>query len=522
MKFHPITSTRSSVRRLSLAILLVCTCLRLEAQSPPPDPWSLGLSLGNNVWINDYSTRVVGSGFGATVGYGFSPLFSLAVRTGYEELKSQKPPEGSGIVDEYLKLNAVPFTLLGVFHFMPGDPFSPYAYAGSGILFFNRRDGSNAFIPDIHFRSSLLIPVGIGVEAFPTRQATLTVDVGLNFSGGYTDNLPTGSLDSYVSARIWLTFYPGAEDAADEDEDVLPSHDERALGTDPTNSDSDGDNLKDGDEVRIYHTNPLNKDTDGDDLLDGDEVLRYRTDPNIKDSDGDGLSDGVEVLQTGTNPNNVDSDGDGLIDGDEVMKYHSNPLKVDTDGDLLSDRDEVKLYLTLPSSVDTDGDSLGDGEEVKLYKTNPLVKDTDGGGIDDGTEVRRGTNPLDPSDDVVSSELVLERGKTIVLEGVTFVPGTAKIIPFSEPFLEKAYRALRREEDLVVDIVGHTDGKGSLLENERLSLRRAEAVKKWFVKKGIVERRLNALSRGMREPIDSNETEAGRARNRRVELRVRP
>jgi len=58
----------------------------------------------------------------------------------------------------------------------------------------------------------------------------------------------------------------------DQDHDGLTDVQEAQLGTDPSNADTDGDGLLDGEEVNIYHTNPLNPDTDGDTYLDGDEV----------------------------------------------------------------------------------------------------------------------------------------------------------------------------------------------------------------------------------------------------------
>ena len=55
--------------------------------------------------------------------------------------------------------------------------------------------------------------------------------------------------------------------------------------------------------------------------------------------------------------------------------------------------------------ADTDGDGLNDGEEITNYKTDPLKADTDDGSVDDFTEVNRGTNPLDPEDDVVKMDV---------------------------------------------------------------------------------------------------------------------
>jgi len=81
---------------------------------------------------------------------------------------------------------------------------------------------------------------------------------------------------------------------SDSDNDGLTNAEEIALGTDPNNPDTDGDGLKDGDEVKKYGTNPKNKDTDGDTLPDGQEVLGC-TSPNNPDTDGDGINDNVDT-----------------------------------------------------------------------------------------------------------------------------------------------------------------------------------------------------------------------------------
>ncbi len=85
----------------------------------------------------------------------------------------------------------------------------------------------------------------------------------------------------------------------DPDNDGLTNAQEFTNGTDPNNADSDGDGLKDGEEINTTKTDPSKADTDGDGLKDGDEINLYKTDPTKTDSDGDGLPDADEVLTTG-------------------------------------------------------------------------------------------------------------------------------------------------------------------------------------------------------------------------------
>jgi OOP family OmpA-OmpF porin len=91
----------------------------------------------------------------------------------------------------------------------------------------------------------------------------------------------------------------------------------------------------------------------------------------------------------------------------------------------------------------------------------------------------------------------------------------------SEAVLEKAYSALFAQPGVTVEIVGYTDDIGDPAQNELLSLRRAESVKSWLVKKGIPAWRLTTVGKGPREPLAPNDTPEGRARNRRIEFRVK-
>lgn len=72
----------------------------------------------------------------------------------------------------------------------------------------------------------------------------------------------------------------------------------------------------------------------------------------------------------------------------------------------------------------------------------------------------------------------------------------------------------------VVIAVGHTDSIGSAAYNQRLSVRRAEAVKAYLVTKGIERNRIYTEGKGKTQPVASNKTRAGRAQNRRVEVEV--
>jgi outer membrane protein OmpA-like peptidoglycan-associated protein len=233
------------------------------------------------------------------------------------------------------------------------------------------------------------------------------------------------------------------------------------------------------------------------------------------DTDRDGLSDAAEK-EYGANPKKPDTDGDGLNDSDEVKKYHSDPLKKDTDGDGLNDNDEVKKYHSDPLKADTDSDGLSDFDEVSTYHTDPLLVDSDDGGMVDGAEIKAGKNPLDPKDDLFD----LSKGKKVILHGINFDTNKFKVLPESEWILEKARVSMVAHPDATIVISGHTDSVGSDEDNRTLSQKRAQAVKDWLVDKGISADRMKVVGKGELEPMATNETEDGKAQNRRIEFLV--
>jgi outer membrane protein OmpA-like peptidoglycan-associated protein len=381
---------------------------------------------------------------------------------------------------------------------IPNDFISPYLFVGIGGLQYTLKEPNKPYISDGKASGwTAVVPGGLGFAV------NLGKTVGLDFSGVYnytfTKDLNAttygGKNDPYLAGLAGI-FWHGESGSADPDGDGLTNDEEATFGTDPNNPDTDGDGLTDGNEVKKYSTSPLKADTDGDGIKDGDELLTYKT-----------------------NPLKADTDGDGLKDGDELLTYKTDPLKADTDGDGLNDGAEVLTYKTDPLKADTDGDGLKDGDEVMKYKTDPLKADTDGGSVNDGIEVQRGTNPLDPKDDVPKKEeLKVEVGKSIALEGVTFATGKATLTAESESVLEKAYNTLEQNPEITVEIQGHTDNTGSRATNMKLSQARANAVKAWLTAKGIQDSRIATKGFGPDKPVAPNKTAEDRAKNRRIEF----
>lgn len=109
--------------------------------------------------------------------------------------------------------------------------------------------------------------------------------------------------------------------------------------------------------------------------------------------------------------------------------------------------------------------------------------------------------------------------KKIILRGVNFDFDKANIRPDAVPILREAANILKENPTLNVSVEGHTDSVGSDAYNLKLSLRRANAVKQFLMKEGVAESRLTTRGLGESQPVASNDTDDGRAQNRRVELK---
>lgn len=105
-------------------------------------------------------------------------------------------------------------------------------------------------------------------------------------------------------------------------------------------------------------------------------------------------------------------------------------------------------------------------------------------------------------------------------EALTFAVGKATILPQSFPSLNELSKALSDNPSWMLTLEGHTDNTGSEPFNQGLSKSRALAVKTYLTTKGIDAARITATGAGSTKPIATNDTEAGRELNRRVEFTI--
>ena len=120
---------------------------------------------------------------------------------------------------------------------------------------------------------------------------------------------------------------------------------------------------------------------------------------------------------------------------------------------------------------------------------------------------------------------VVREGDDIVLSmpgSITFGFNSSELNPAFYSVLDKVAAVANQNPATILEVAGHTDSVGSDAYNDQLSQRRAQAVANYLMSRSVNSQRLMTVGGGERYPVASNDTEAGRAQNRRVEISVMP
>ena len=123
-----------------------------------------------------------------------------------------------------------------------------------------------------------------------------------------------------------------------------------------------------------------------------------------------------------------------------------------------------------------------------------------------------------PGDSILVGLTRIAKGNSITLNNLYFDYDSDKILPNSYAEIERLSLFLKRNKQIKIEIIGHTDNQGSKSYNLDLSRRRANALMNALIQKGISADRLSAQGKGSEAPIATNDREEGRAQNRRVEI----
>jgi OmpA-OmpF porin, OOP family len=199
-------------------------------------------------------------------------------------------------------------------------------------------------------------------------------------------------------------------------------------------------------------------------------------------------------------PAPMDSDGDGVLDNRDKCPDTPGGCPVDANG----------------CPLDGDGDGVIDCKDKcpDTPKGCPVdaagcALDSDGDGVIDCRDQCPGT-PKGASVDM--------RGCWVISGSVLFGSDSSELKPAAKTELDNVFGILFQQPAVKIEIQGYTDSMGPAEYNQKLSNRRAEIVKMYFIEKGISSDRLSAVGMGENKPVAPNDSPEGRAKNRRVEF----
>ncbi len=488
---------------LFIGLALVTTA---SAQSDER-PWSFGLHGGITQYNGDhgqnfFKTKQAGYGFaGASISRYISPHWDASIYQTYgqignrEELSSWSTPED--IATSYFRTQLSTTHLFVKFHFVtPEHAVRPYLLVGGGLIVYEK-DYSL-----VHQRVEGSLPTfGLGVNLRVTDYMKLQLQETFMYTT--TDNVDKtiggGANDAYLYHSVGLIFEFGKMPDADMD-GVSDKKDKCAstpagVAVDASGCPVDGD--KDG--VADY-------------LDDCPAVAGVSSLKGCPDGDKDGIADKDDRCPDVFGPSDTrgcpDTDGDGVVDIDDKCSATASKYKVDATG----------------CPVDTDKDGVFNEDDRCPTIAGQLVfqgcPDTDKDGVSDfddrcptvvGTISNKGCPEITKEDQVKI---------TSIASKIYFETGKATLKKESYAQLDALVLILQKYEGAILVIEGHTDNVGEDAYNMTLSQERTDAVKAYLMSKGIMESRLVAYGYGETKPVDDNNKSAGRAKNRRVELKT--
>nr|WP_294775203.1 OmpA family protein [uncultured Flavobacterium sp.] len=329
------------------------------------------------------------------------------------------------------------------------------------------------------------------------------IDPSINFGGGYTwlgDEASAGTLNAGLGLTYWfsenvgLSYRTTYKHSFEDVREDMPSHTQHFAGLTFKfgGSDKDGDGIYDKDDacpeeagLKQFNGCP---DTDGDGIENSKDACPDIAGPvefnGCPDTDGDGIADNVdacpEVAGLKAFGGCPDTDGDGVQDKEDKCKDVKGPKE--NGGCPWPDRDNDKVLDKDDRCPDVAGTVANNGcPEV----TEEAIKRLN------------------------------DYAKTILFDS-----GKASFQQQTYPVLQAIVAILKEYPNSNFSIEGHTDSDGKDATNQTLSENRAAAVKNYLIENGIAASRLSSAGYGESKPIDTNKTKAGKANNRRVEVKL--
>jgi len=203
-------------------------------------------------------------------------------------------------------------------------------------------------------------------------------------------------------------------------------------------------------------------------------------------------------------PSMKDSDGDGIVDSADACpnvagaaRYKGCPIP-DKDNDGVNDEEDKCPTVAGPKT--NGGCPLGDRDNDGVVDSLDHCPDIPGVASNNGCPSLESLN--------------------FHANAIQFISNSAELVSSSFAELDKLVDFLNKYKTIKLTVDGHTDNIGSAIDNQRLSERRAAAVKKYLLSKGINEERIVTSGFGFTKPVADNGTAEGRQSNRRVEFNI--
>lgn len=505
-----------------LLALLCLTGASFTFAQTPDKKWNIGLhggasqyngDLGNDFYKTNKSFYGVG---GISLSRYLGDHFDLNLLATKGEI-GYSGPTGK------FRQDVTTATLNFRFHILGPKTFiRPYLFVGGGAILFDK----NITVTDK--KVDYLAPsfgAGINVKLGPS----VMLNVQETFLYSTADNREGavgGKNDMYLFHMVGFTFNFGKKHDADQDgvsdyrDDCADTPTGVAVNKNGCPLDKDKDDVADYIDAcpDIAGTVALKgcPDKDSDGIADKDDACPDMAGTaalkGCPDKDSDGVADKddacPDVKGLAALKGCPDADGDNVADADDkcpgtktgyVVDATGCPLDNDKDG-VVNEEDpcpDVTGPVALKGCPDSDGDGVADNED-----RCPQVK---------GNISNKGCPEISKAD---------VKKITQIASNIFMETGSDKLKATSLAQLDALTEILKRYEAANLVIEGHTDDRGDDASNMALSQKRTEAVKAYLMSKGILESRLTAVGYGETKPIADNKTAAGRAKNRRVELKT--
>jgi outer membrane protein OmpA-like peptidoglycan-associated protein len=335
--------------------------------------------------------------------------------------------------------------------------FEPYALAGTG---FNSK-GNNAK-NGIQFKNGVSLNGGLGIKIWLSKY------LGVKVQSAYKHFFNDGSFPHFQHSISFIYKFGGN----DEDNDGIFDQKDKC--------------------PEVYGLVEFNgcPDTDGDGIQDSEDkcpnVYGSKTLNGCPDGDGDGVADKIDkcLYNRGSLKNNgcPDTDNDGVID-------------------IKDDCPALAGAITNRGCPEPDTD--GDGIIDKLDKCKYEI----------GTKANNGCSSSDIN-------RVLEVKLTSITSNISFISGSDRFYAKYDAALDEISELMKKHKDLKFQIQGYTDDVGDNALNQKLSLARVKKILSNLITRGVSQSNIEIKGFGEQNPIASNRTKAGRAKNRRVEIKI--